>query len=64
VTGQNSRLPNAAIVAIVSDDVTIEKISISSMRIRDRGVLLEISGAFDQIQVFVQMLGGLLLKGV
>jgi hypothetical protein len=63
VTGQNSRLPDTVVVAIVSTDVTLKKnFDCGAMRIGDRKGLMIISGAFDQIQVFVQMLGGYFLK--
>jgi hypothetical protein len=59
VTGRNSHLPDTVIVAIISDDVIIKKVSAASaLKIDDSGVLLEISGAFERIQLVVQMLGG------
>ena len=49
----------SVIVAIVSTDVTLKKnFDCGALRIGDREALMIISGAFDQIQVFVQMLGG------
>jgi hypothetical protein len=54
VTGRNSRLPDTVIVAIISDDVIIKKVSAASaLKIDDSGVLLEISGAFERIQLVV-----------
>ena len=49
------------VVAIVSNDVTLTKGKISAVKIKEIGgreKLSIISRAFDQIQVFAQMLGG------
>ena len=65
VNGQLSRLLDAGVVAIVSNDVTLTKGKISAVKIKeigDREKLSIISRAFDQIQVFAQMLGGYFRK--
>jgi hypothetical protein len=51
-------------VAIVSIDVTLSKENLDSgvMKIGDNEEVMIISTAFDQIQVFVQMLAGYFLK--
>lgn len=52
--------PDTGIVAIISTDVTLTKENLDDggMKIGDKIEVMIISRAFDQIQVFGQMLGG------